>query len=142
MNADKHKNVYGELRETGEVKVIDGIRCEVVKLHFPVDKTDGKWRWYDAYRFTVPGWDECTITGLAAARRVIRGRTDPAVLNTLGINLHADSKEKKTHTATMEREDTERISVLDIIREYRDMPQQPRMQPERDNKAKPSERDI
>ena len=38
------------------------------------------------YTFTVPGWDECTVYGYSAARRVIRGRFDAAVRNTLGID--------------------------------------------------------
>ena len=56
-----------------------GIECKVHGEKFP----DGRWR--DVYRFTVPGWEECTVTGLRATKRVINGRLDPAVRNTLGI---------------------------------------------------------
>ena len=38
------------------------------------------------YTFTVPGWDECSIYGLRDTKRVIHGRLDPAVRNTLGID--------------------------------------------------------
>lgn len=60
-------------------EIISGIRCMVHREKFP----DGKYR--DMYRFTVPGWDECTATGIKAAKRVIHGRLDPVVRNTLGI---------------------------------------------------------
>ena len=73
--------IYGAEKATGVFINIDGISCEITKKHFPVDKLDGPWRWYNAYRFTAPGWEECTIVGRAATKRVIRGRTDPAVLN-------------------------------------------------------------
>lgn len=43
---------------------------------------DGK---HSVYRFTVPSWPECKVTGKRAAKRVINGRLDPAVRNTLGI---------------------------------------------------------
>ncbi len=59
--------------------LVCGIECAVHSEKFP----DG--RWHDVYRFTVPGWKECTVTGLRAAKRVIHGRLDPAVRNTLGI---------------------------------------------------------
>lgn len=52
---------------------IYGIECRVVK--------EGK---QTAYTFTVPGWAEVTVTGLANAKRTIRGRTNPAVINTMG----------------------------------------------------------
>lgn len=58
---------------------IDGIPVYRRREKFP----DRKYR--DVYRFTVPGWPECTVTGLSAAKRVIRGRTDPAIRNTLRI---------------------------------------------------------
>lgn len=57
-------------------------RMEKIRVHSE-KFLDGKWR--DVYRFTVPGWEECTVTGLRATKRVIRGRLDPAVRNTLGI---------------------------------------------------------
>jgi hypothetical protein len=44
---------------------------------------DGRYR--DVYRFTVPGWPECSTTGIRSAKRMIHGRLDPAVRNTLGI---------------------------------------------------------
>lgn len=65
-----------------EPSMIDGIKCETET----VTCGDGKKR--TAYTFTVPGWDECTIIGLRAAKRVIHGRTDPAVLNTLGKKVY------------------------------------------------------
>ena len=70
-----------EKKLTGEMAVILGIPCEVVKWRF----VGAKGRYNIAYRFTVPGWEECEITGRAAAERVIRGRLDAAVRNTMGI---------------------------------------------------------
>ena len=52
------------------IVTIDGISCA---------EKDGY------FTFTVPGWDKCTVYGIDAARRVIRGRLDAAVRNTLGI---------------------------------------------------------
>lgn len=66
-------------RKTESTISVYGIECKVHSERFP----DGKWR--DVYRFTVPGWDECTVTGIRAAKRVIYGCIDPAVRNTLGI---------------------------------------------------------
>jgi hypothetical protein len=110
ISADLQGKIFGETRGTGRIEIIDGISCEVVKIHFPSDSGNhatAKWFWYDAYRFTVPGWEECTITGRTAARRVIHGRTDPAVLNTIGINpFHNDSAKPAV-----------RESVLDKLRE-------------------------
>lgn len=40
----------------------------------------------DAYTFTVPGWEECTVVGIRAARRTINGRLDAAVRNTMGMD--------------------------------------------------------
>lgn len=58
---------------------VSGIECRVHSEKFP----DGKWK--DVYRFAVPGWGECKVTGLRAAKRVIHGRLDPAARSTLGI---------------------------------------------------------
>lgn len=58
---------------------IYGIDCEVTQDKFP----DGK---HSVYRFTVPGWPECVVTGRRAAKRVISGRLDAAVRNTMGID--------------------------------------------------------
>ena len=38
------------------------------------------------YTFPFPGWSECSIYGLRDTKRVIHGRLDPAVRNTLGID--------------------------------------------------------
>lgn len=65
---------------------IDGIDCEVTQEQFP----DGK---HSVYLFAVPGWPECTVTGRRAARRVIHGRLDAAVRNTLGIDRPTEGKE-------------------------------------------------
>ena len=62
-----------------ERTTIMGIECMVHKEKFP----DGRHR--NVYRFTVPGWPECSVTGLMAAKRVIGGRLDPAVRNTFEI---------------------------------------------------------
>ena len=58
-------------------EIINGIPCKVSRKEFP----DG---YHDVYTFTVPGWDECSITGRKEARRVINGRCDAAVRNTMG----------------------------------------------------------
>ncbi len=60
--------------------LVSGIECKVHSEKFP----DGKWR--DVYRFTVPGWEECSITGIRATRRVINARLDPGVQLLYGIN--------------------------------------------------------
>lgn len=60
-------------------QIIMGIRCEVMQEDFP----DGK---RDVYTFTVPGWEKCSVTGRQAAKRVIRGRLDPAVRRIQGID--------------------------------------------------------
>ena len=60
-------------------ETVDGIDCTVRNERFP----DGVC--VPAYTFTVPGWDECTVCGLNAAKRVIHGRLDHATRNTLGI---------------------------------------------------------
>lgn len=75
-----------ETRETGIIVKILGVDCAVVKNRF-VHAETGKplGSWFTAYRFTVPGFEECTIAGKKAATRVINGRLDAAVRNTLGI---------------------------------------------------------
>ena len=75
-----HQNL--EVIETNEIRYVDGIRCEIILWRF----TAKKGKYHTAYRFTVPGWDSCKITDLRETRRVIRGRLDPAVRNTLGID--------------------------------------------------------
>ncbi len=126
QNNKTSSRVFGETRETGEKQVIDGIRCDVLKKHFPVDSGShgrDKWAWYTAYRFTVPGWPECTITGLSAARRVIRGRTDPAVNNTLRINPNAITDDPALGKTQAEDGIIQQpVSVLDAIREFRHTP--------------------
>ena len=69
--------------------VINEIVCERTLEVFP----DGKKA--PVYRFTVPGWKECCVTGLRAAKRVIRGRQDPAVRRTLGIDEYPDKQEQE-----------------------------------------------
>lgn len=59
--------------------VISGIECIVHKEKFP----DGKR--CDVYTFTVPGWDECSITGKREAKRVIHGRLSPEARWAYGI---------------------------------------------------------
>jgi hypothetical protein len=140
MKADTSDRIYGEIKETGERKVIDGILCDVLKIHLPVGDSKSvsdKWAWYTAYRFTAPGWPECTIIGLAAAKRVIRGRTDPAVLNTLRINPYSDTR---VPGATQTPPAAERPSVLDTIREDRQKPRQ-REKSESKTKSQNFERD-
>lgn len=61
------------------IERVYGFDCKVKREKFP----DGKYR--DVYTFTVPGWDECSVTGLKETKRVIDGRCNPAVRNTLGI---------------------------------------------------------
>lgn len=65
-----------------ESVVISGIECDTETIICG----DGKKR--TLYTFTVPGWDRCSVTGFRAAQRVIRGRTNPAVLNTLGKKVY------------------------------------------------------
>ena len=73
---------YGiEEKKTGETVVIYGVTCEIIKWRWSGSKS----RFRTAFRFTVPGWTECTIDGAGAAERTIRGRLDAAVRNTMGI---------------------------------------------------------
>lgn len=65
--------------KTESTVLLYGVECKVHGEKFP----DGRWR--DVYRFTVPGWEECSVAGLRETKRVIQGRLDPAVRNTLGI---------------------------------------------------------
>ncbi len=58
---------------------IMGIECFVSREDFP----DGK---HDVYTFAVPGWEKCSIVGLRATKRAIKGRLDPAVRNTMEID--------------------------------------------------------
>lgn len=60
-------------------EIIYGVPCRV-------RKTEYAGKWCEVYTFTVPGWRECSVTGRRAAQRVIRGRLDTAVRNTLGID--------------------------------------------------------
>ena len=67
-------------KQSSDVKrteIVNGISCKVKREKFP----DG---FHDVYTFTVPGWDECSITGRREAKRVINGRCDAAVRNTMG----------------------------------------------------------
>ena len=70
-----------EEKRTGEIVQIFGIPCEVILWRH----SGSKGRFRKAYRFAVPGWETCTVTGKAAAERTIRGRLDAAVRNTLNI---------------------------------------------------------
>lgn len=73
---------YGiEEKKTGETVNIYGVPCEKIKWRWAGSKS----RFRIAFRFTVPGWTECTIDGVEAAERVIRGRLNAAVRNTMGI---------------------------------------------------------
>lgn len=69
--------------------VINGIACERTLEVFP----DGKKR--PVYRFYGAGWKECRVTGLRAAKQVIRGRLDPAVRRMLGIDEQLDKQEQE-----------------------------------------------
>lgn len=62
-----------------EKEMLDGIECNTWKMK------DGKGTVCTAYCFKVPGWDRITVLGKRAAKRVISGRSDAAVRNTLGI---------------------------------------------------------
>lgn len=61
-----------------EKVTIYGIECFLEEEKFPGGKKT-------TYRFTVPGWEECKVVGIRNAKRVINGRLDAAVRNTLGI---------------------------------------------------------
>lgn len=55
------------------------IECKVHSEKFP----DGMWR--DVQRFMVPGWKECSITGLREDKRIIRGLLNLSARNAFGI---------------------------------------------------------
>lgn len=78
-------SAFGDKRTSCQRKTtILGIDCEVRKEIFH--------QTFEIYTFTVPGWDECTVTGMAAARRVIGGRLDMATRNTLEIDNPMEEK--------------------------------------------------
>lgn len=58
------------------IEYVCGIPCKVNSEKFP----DG---YHDVYTFKVDGWQECSVTGRRAAKRVINGRLDTAVRNTM-----------------------------------------------------------
>lgn len=58
------------------IEYVFGIPCKVKSEKFP----DG---YHDVYTFTVDGWEECSVTGRRAAKRVINGRLNAAVRNTM-----------------------------------------------------------
>lgn len=62
-----------------EYTVVLGVPCKMWK----VKDLDGKRNF--AFRFTVPGWEECTTTGLRDTKKVISARLNPVVRNTLGM---------------------------------------------------------
>lgn len=66
-------------RDPEQTEVL-GVPCKVWKIK------DGAGKNTFAYRFTVPGWEECTTTGLRETKRVISARLDPAVRNALGLD--------------------------------------------------------
>ena len=141
MSVSHSDKVFGEVRETGRSETINGIRCDLVKIHFPANNGDtesAKWKWHTAYRFKAPGWPECTIVGLAAAKRVIRGRTDPAVLNTLGIDVYGKDAAPGRLQTPQKTEETEYISVLGTIRANAQQHSQPRT---KDTVSKKNNRD-
>lgn len=72
---------FMEERRTGKTVHILGIPCEVILWRH----SGSKGRFRKAYKFTVPGWEPCTVTSEAAAERTIRGRMDAAVRNTMNI---------------------------------------------------------
>ena len=65
--------------ETERTAFILGIECKVRS----VKCGDGRWR--DAYRCTVPGWEECEIIGFREAKRVVNGRLEPTARWVHGI---------------------------------------------------------
>ena len=80
MATQRLKRANGVKEKPESTILVSGVECKVHSEKFP----DGKWR--DVYRFTVPGWKECKITGLRATRRVINARLDPGVQFLYGIN--------------------------------------------------------
>lgn len=83
---EKYHAVEAPAGGRGMKERIYGIDCDVTQEQLP----DGK---HPVYRFTVPGWPECKVTGKRAAKRVIHGRLDPAVRNTLGIKWTPEGEE-------------------------------------------------
>ena len=63
-----------------DYEYIYGIKCKRETFK------DGNGKKRIAYTFTVPGWEECTVTGIRAARLVIRARGSAVVRNTLNMD--------------------------------------------------------
>ena len=79
LTEDEIKTYRYVMTHDTEKEMLDGIECNTWKVK------DGNGTVRTAYCFKVPGWDRITVLGKKAAKRIIRGRSDAAVRNTLGI---------------------------------------------------------
>ena len=79
LTEDEIKTYRYVMKHDTEKEMLDGIECNTWKVK------DGNGTVRTAYCFKVPGWDRITVLGKRAAKRVIRGRSNAAVRNTLGI---------------------------------------------------------
>lgn len=79
---DLYKRILYNLKneKNPEDTIVLGIPCKIWKVK------DGAGNRTFAYRYTVPGWDECTTIGLRETKRVISARLDTSVRNTLGLD--------------------------------------------------------
>lgn len=69
----------GNKGKNQKIAVIQGVPCEIHRVQFP----DKKKR--DVYTFTVPGFEQCSITGIRETKRVIKGRLSPYARWACGI---------------------------------------------------------
>lgn len=79
LTEDEIKTYRYVMTHDTKKEMLDGIECNTWKVK------DGNGTVRTAYCFKVPGWDRITVLGKKAAKRIIRGRSDAAVRNTLGI---------------------------------------------------------
>ena len=63
----------GKAYRAAKTEYVSGVLCAVNSERMG----DGKK--HDVYTFTVPGWEKCSVTGKAAAKRMIDARLSPAV---------------------------------------------------------------
>lgn len=69
----KSETKNGTGYRSAKMEYVSGVLCAVNSERMG----DGKY--YDVYTFTVPGWEKCSVTGKAAAKRTINARLSPAV---------------------------------------------------------------
>lgn len=79
LTEDEIKTYRYVMTHDTEKEMLDDVECNTWNVK------DGNGTVRTAYCFKVPGWDRITVLGKRAAKRIIRGRSDAVVRNTLEI---------------------------------------------------------